>query len=93
MKSTLLQWPSVGQTLTFEFGYGAELQSGHDPVRTTSTQMSFPETVLKVVQKLFCCANQQFHQLSGWLVSDDPAGEEAGCGGPGLAWFHMVYGC
>ncbi|XP_071011838.1 doublesex- and mab-3-related transcription factor 2b isoform X1 [Oncorhynchus clarkii lewisi] len=28
-------------------------------------------------------------QLSGWLVSDDPAGEEAGCGGPGLAWLHV----
>ena len=32
----------------------------------------------------------QFHQLSGWLVSDDPAGEEAGCGGPGLALLHVV---
>jgi hypothetical protein len=28
----------------------------------------------------------KFHQLSGWLVSDDLAGEEPGCGGPGLAW-------
>ena len=27
----------------------------------------------------------QFHQLSEWLVSDDPAGEQAGCRGPGLA--------
>ena len=35
----------------------------------------------------------QFHQLSGWLVSDDPAGEEAGCGGPGLAWLHVFWGC
>jgi hypothetical protein len=34
----------------------------------------------------------QFHQLSGWLVSDDPAVEEAGCGGPGLAWLHAVCG-
>ena len=23
----------------------------------------------------------------------DPAGEEAGCGGPGLAWLHVVCGC
>jgi hypothetical protein len=30
-------------------------------------------------------------QLSRWLVSDDPAGEEAGCGGPGLAWLHVVW--
>ena len=34
--------------------------------------------------------NLQFHQLSGWLVSDDPTGEKAGCGDPGLAWLHLV---
>ena len=34
-----------------------------------------------------------FHQLSGWLVSDDTAGEEAGSGGPGLLWLHTVCGC
>uniref|UniRef100_A0A673LTA8 GB1/RHD3-type G domain-containing protein n=1 Tax=Sinocyclocheilus rhinocerous TaxID=307959 RepID=A0A673LTA8_9TELE len=27
-------------------------------------------------------------QLSGWLVSDDLGGEDAGCGGPGLVWLH-----
>ena len=31
----------------------------------------------------------QFRQLSGLLVSDDPAGEEAGSGGPGLAWVYV----
>jgi hypothetical protein len=35
----------------------------------------------------------QFHQLFRWLVSDDPTGEEPGCGGPGLAWLHVVCGC
>jgi hypothetical protein len=30
--------------------------------------------------------------LSGRLVSDDPAGEEADCGGPGLVWLHVVCG-
>ena len=25
--------------------------------------------------------------MSWWLVSDDPAGKEAGCGIPGLAWY------
>jgi hypothetical protein len=54
-------------------------------VRMTSTQMNFPE-------KLFGYANPQFHQLSLWLVSDDPAGEAA-CGGLGLAWLHVVCGC
>ena len=29
----------------------------------------------------------------GCLVSDDPTGEEAGCGDPGLAWLHLVWGC
>ncbi len=32
-------------------------------------------------------------QQSGWLVSDDLGGEDAGCGGPGLVWLHMVCGC
>ena len=45
------------------------------------------------VQKFFGCANPQFHQLSGWLVSDDPAGEEAGCEDPGQEWLHVVCGC
>ncbi len=31
-------------------------------------------------------------QLSGWLVSDDHGGEDAGCGGPGLVWLHVVCG-
>ena len=31
----------------------------------------------------------QFHLLSGWLVSDNPAGKEAGCGGPGLVWLSV----
>ncbi len=26
-------------------------------------------------------------------VSDDLGGEDAGCGGPGLVWLHMVCGC
>ena len=29
----------------------------------------------------------------GWLVSDNPACEEAGCGGPGQAWLQVVCGC
>ena len=45
------------------------------------------------MQRLFGCANSQFHQLSRSLVSDDPAGEEAECGGPELAWLHVVCGC
>jgi hypothetical protein len=40
------------------------------------------------VKKFFDCANPQIRQLSGWLVSDDSASEEARCGGSGLAWLH-----
>lgn len=40
-------------------------------VRITSMQISF-------------CAEKLLHQLSGWLVSDDLASEEATCGGAGL---------
>ncbi len=51
------------------------------------------------MQKLFGYANRllqqlwQNHDQSGWLVSDDLGGEDAGCGGPGLVWLHMVCGC
>jgi hypothetical protein len=55
-------------------------------VRTTSTQMSFPETVSDNLVR------NDFHQLYWWLVSGDPTGE-ARCGGPRLAWLHVVCGC
>lgn len=29
-------------------------------------------------------------QLAEWLVSDDVGVEDAGCGGPGLVWLHVV---
>ncbi len=45
------------------------------------------------MQKLFGYANRLLQQLSGWLVSDDLGGEDAGCGGPGLVWLHVVCGC
>ncbi len=45
------------------------------------------------VQKLFGYANQLLQQLSGWLVSDNLGGEDAGCGGPGLVWLHGVCSC
>ncbi len=48
-------------------------------------QMSFPDTVSDGFQLL--------QQLSGWLVSDDLGGEDAGCGGPGLVWLHVVCDC
>jgi hypothetical protein len=76
-----------GEYFPTEVGYNVELQSGQDPEeddetrgRTTSTQMSFPETVS--VQTV-CAAI---------LLLCKPAGEEARCGGPGLAWLHMVCG-
>ncbi len=42
------------------------------------------------MQKFFGYANRLLQQLSGWLVSDDLGGEDAGCGGPGLVWLHVV---
>jgi hypothetical protein len=58
-------------------------------VRTTSTQMSFLETVSDHLCRSSLIVQTQFHQLSGWLVSDDPAVKEAGCGGPVLVWGYM----
>ncbi len=45
------------------------------------------------VQKFFAYANRLLQQLSGWLVSDNLGGEDAGCGGPGLVWLHVVCSC
>ncbi len=64
------------------------------PMRITSKQMSFPETVSwQFVQKFFGYANRLLQQLPGWLVSDDLGGEDVGCGGAGLVWLHLVCGC
>ncbi len=45
------------------------------------------------MQKFFGYANRLLQQLSGWLISDDLGGEDAGYGGPGLVWLHVVCGC
>ncbi len=50
-------------------------------------------TFWQFVQKLFGHVNRLLQQLSGWLVSDDLGGEDAGCGGPGLVWLHVDSGC
>ncbi len=63
------------------------------PMRTTSKQMSFPETVSdslcrnSLVMQTDCC-----HSCPR-LFSDDLEGEDAGCGGPWLVWLHLVCGC
>ncbi len=45
------------------------------------------------VQTFFGYANRLLQQLSGWLDSEYFGGEDAGCGGPGMVWLHMVCGC
>ncbi len=55
------------------------------PMRMTSMQEELPwDGFWQFVQKFFGYANQLLQQLSGWLVSDDRGGEDAGCGG--LGW-------
>lgn len=45
------------------------------------------------VQKFFGYANRLLQQLPGWQVWDYHGGEDAGCGGAGLVWLHVVYRC
>jgi hypothetical protein len=66
-----------GEHLPTEVGYDAKLQT---LVRST------------VCAEIIFVCKPQFHQLSRWLVSDDPGGEEARCGGPGLKWLYVVCG-
>ncbi len=63
-------------------------------VETPMRMTSFPETVYdSLCRNYFGYANRLLQQLSGWLVSDDLGGEDAGCGGPELVWLHVVCGC
>ena len=92
--SPVCQWPSKVSVCPLKSVTTPSCSQVKTLVRMTSKQMSFPETVSDSFCKIyFGCSNPQFHQLSGWLVLDDPTGEEAGCGCPGLAWVHMVCGC
>ncbi len=59
------------------------------PMRTLSMQMSFPETFKEI---LWFCKPIVAAAVRG-AVSDDLGGEDAGCGGPGLMWLHVVCGC
>ncbi len=50
---------------------------------------------LTVCAEILWLCNRLLQQLSGWLVSDDLGGEDAGCGGPELMcrgkwWSHQI---
>ncbi len=71
-----------------------QLQSGRDPDEDDENADELPwDGFWQFVQIFFGYANRLLQQLSGWLVSDDLGGEDAGCGGPGLVWLHVVCGC
>ena len=67
--------------MDFTTGQGCQLGSQAQPIRISSS----PQKGLYYRQKY----TQELPHPS----SDDPAGEEAGCGGPGLAWLQVVCGC
>ena len=67
---------------------------GHRPTHPLGSQAQPIRKRLFVGKNLITDRNTpQLHYLSRWLVSDDPSREEARCGGPGLAWLHVVCGC
>ncbi len=61
--------------------YDDELQSGRDP--NEACRLASLRRSLTACAEIFGYANRLLQQLSGWLVSDDLRGEDAGCGGPG----------
>ncbi len=80
--------------LPTQVNYDNELQSGLDPDEDDEHADELPwDGFWQFVQKFFSYTNRLLQQLSGWLVSDDLGGEDAGCGGPGLVWLHLVCGC
>ncbi len=71
--------------------YDDELQSGWDPDEDDDRADELPwDGFWQFVQKFSGYANRLLQQLSGWLVSDDLGGEDAGCGGPGHVWLHVA---
>lgn len=60
------------------------------PVKTAGTQINLSEIVSDNSVQFCCCADKLLHQLSGWLVSDDLSGEEAGCGGAWMVWLYLI---
>ena len=86
------QWSSKGSNCPQKSVMTPNCSHVKTLVRMTTTQIIFPETVYHrfFFQKFFGCATPQ---LSGWLVSDNPTGEEAGYGGPRLVWLDVVWGC
>ncbi len=80
--------------LPTQVGYDDELQSGRDPDEDDEHADELPwDGFWQFMLKFFGYSNRLFQQLSGWLVSDDLRGEDAGCGCPGLVWLHVVCGC
>ncbi len=79
--------------LPTQVGYKDELQSGRYPDEDDDHADELPwDGFWQFVQKLFGYANWLLQQLSRWLVSDDLSREDAGCGGTGLVWLHVVCG-
>ena len=64
------------EQLATEVGYDAEPQSGLEMV---SDSLCRNYLVVQPLSFISC------------PVSYDPAGEEARCGGPGLAWLYMIF--
>ncbi len=80
--------------LPTQVGYDDELQSVRNPDEDDEHKDELPwDGFWQFVQKFFGYANRLLQQLSGWLVSDDLGGENAGCGGPWLVWLHVVCSC
>ncbi len=84
------QMPSNVSICTLKSVTTTKCSQVETPMRTTSMTW---DGFWQVVQKFFGYANRLLQQLSGWLVSDDLGGEDAGCGGLGLVWLHVVCGC
>ncbi len=80
--------------LPTQVSYDDELQSSRDPNEDDEHADEFPwDGSWQFVQKFFGYANRLLQKLSGWLVSEELGGEDAGCGGPRLVWQYVVCGC
>ncbi len=90
--SPTCQAPSNVSICLTQVGYDDELHSCRYPDQDNEHADELPwDGFWQFVQKFFGYANRLLQQLSGWLVSDDLGGEDAGCGGSGLGWAGWMY--
>lgn len=81
-----------GERLLTEVGYDDELHSSQDQGEDDEHADALPPRRFQTVcAEVISLCKPIVASADGWLVSDDLAGEDAGCGGPGCVVTHGLW--